>query len=242
MRSAIPEQVVALAEAVEGWLTREEGELLYRLASQCTGRGVIVEIGSYKGKSTIWLAKGSQAGAGVPVIAIDPHLGSEEHRPSPGEPVWTYDEFMANLRRAGVESLVQPVVATSQETAQHFDQSVELLFIDGDHRYEAVRADFDLWFPKLLEGGYLLMHDTIRWHGPRRVARESMYRSACFQHLGFVHSITFGQKVAQNRYADRLRARYLLALHTVYDLLTRVHVPPALKRVAKVLFARMQVW
>lgn len=235
----VRQELLALTASVEGWLTVEEGELLYRLARACTGKGAIVEIGSFKGKSTIWLAKGALAGAGAKVVAIDPHTGSAEHRRGE-QPVWTYDEFLANLRRAGVEEAVMPVVATSAEAAERFDQPVELLFIDGDHRYEIVRQDFDLWFPRLLEGGYLLMHDTIRWEGPRRVARESIYRSRSFRDVGFVHSITFGQKVVQNTPADRRRNRYRLLLHTVYDLLSAVRVPPVLKRAAKAIFARLQ--
>ncbi|MER3474514.1 MAG: hypothetical protein C4335_10895 [Armatimonadota bacterium] len=238
--SDIPTQVYTLTEAVEGWLTREEGELLYRLARQCTGRGVIVEIGSFKGKSTIWLAKGTQAGVGAPVYAIDPHTGSAEHRTTDGGQVWTYEAFMNNLRRAGVEGLVHPLLTTSAQAAATFQLPVELLFLDGDHRYEAVRQDFDLWFPKLIEGGYLLMHDTIRWNGPRRVARESLYRSQHFRGVGFVHSISFGQKVAGNTLADRLRSRYVLLLHLVYDRLSYIRVPPALKRVAKAVFSRLQ--
>src|SRR5687768_10612282 len=66
------------AAEVEGWLARGEGKLLYRLSKQCTGRGVIVEIGSWKGKSTTWLGLGSCAGKGVQVHAIDPHTGSTQ--------------------------------------------------------------------------------------------------------------------------------------------------------------------
>jgi predicted O-methyltransferase YrrM len=237
--SDVRQELLALTASIEGWLTVEEGELLYQLARACNGEGVIVEIGSFKGKSTIWLAKGSLGGAGVRVYAVDPHTGSAEHRQGE-QPVWTYDEFVTNLLRAGVESVVEPVVATSAEAAAHFDQPVEMLFIDGDHRYEMVRQDFDLWFPKLVEGGCLLMHDTIRWAGPRRVARESIYRSKNFRHVGFVHSITFGQKVIENAPADRWRNRYLLLLHTLYDRLSYVPVPPSIKRVAKAIFARLQ--
>lgn len=232
-------ELTLLTSEVEGWLTVEEGELLYQLAKACTGRGVIVEIGSYKGKSTIWLAKGALDGAGGPVVAVDPHTGSEEHQRE-AQPIWTYDEFLANIRRAGVEQVVHPVVATSASAALQFHQPVELLFIDGDHRYEMVRLDFDLWFPKLVEGGYLLMHDTIRWYGPRRVAREAIYRSSRFRQVGFVHSITFGQKVGRNTPSDRLRQRYLLLLHFVYDQLSQIRVPPRLKGWAKAVFARLQ--
>src|SRR5574337_1383187 len=84
-----------LARGIEGWLGDREGEVLYDLARKCTGRGAIVEIGSWKGKSTIWLAKGSKAGNGVKVYAVDTHTGSSEHRQDAGG-VWTFDAFKRN--------------------------------------------------------------------------------------------------------------------------------------------------
>src|SRR5712691_13572252 len=65
--------VKPLIADVPGWLTDEEGEALYDLARACTGKGVIVEIGSWVGKSTICLGRGSLAGASVPIYAVDPH-------------------------------------------------------------------------------------------------------------------------------------------------------------------------
>jgi predicted O-methyltransferase YrrM len=69
------EETRRAAKDVPGWLTDAEGELLFNLAKSCSGKGVIVEIGSWKGKSTIWMARGSQAGHGVKIYAIDPHEG-----------------------------------------------------------------------------------------------------------------------------------------------------------------------
>src|SRR5439155_4201038 len=80
---------------VPGWLSDEEATALYELAKACTGRGVIVEIGSFKGRSTICLGLGSQAGRGVPIYAIDPGHGWKR-----------FAEFQANIRRAGIEALV----------------------------------------------------------------------------------------------------------------------------------------
>src|SRR3989442_10815319 len=136
-----PQRVQALASGIGGWLADHEGRPLYELARRCTGRGVIVEIGSWKGRSTIWLASGSKAGSAVSVHAIDPHVGSPEHR-SGGIPVATFDEFRANVARAGVDDIVVPLVKPSLEVAASFQRPVELLFIDGDHSYEAVLADF----------------------------------------------------------------------------------------------------
>src|SRR5688500_180349 len=87
------QNVQRLAEKVHGWLTADEGDLLFRLARNVTARmGVIVEIGSWKGKSTIFLARGSLAGSRVRVYAVDPHTGSEVHRQMWGR-VATFPEF-----------------------------------------------------------------------------------------------------------------------------------------------------
>jgi len=74
------EEIKKFVEKVDGWLLDIEGELLYDLAKNCKGNGVIVEIGSWTGKSTIWLGKGSKAGNKVKVYAIDPHTGSSEQK------------------------------------------------------------------------------------------------------------------------------------------------------------------
>jgi predicted O-methyltransferase YrrM len=72
------DEVKKFVDNIDGWLFEREGELLYDLAKNCTGKGVIVEIGSWKGKSTIWLGKGSKRGKKVLIYAIDPHTGSPE--------------------------------------------------------------------------------------------------------------------------------------------------------------------
>lgn len=135
---------------VPGWLSDEEAVALYELARGCTGRGVIVEIGSFKGRSTICLGLGSQAGQGVPIYAVDPGHGWKR-----------FSKFDANIRRAGIERLVTPVAAASGDAYTGFTEpAIELLFIDGSHRYDLVDLDFPLWTRKLIDGGMLAMHDT----------------------------------------------------------------------------------
>ena len=95
-----------LARHIDGWLYDREGELLYHTAKNCTGRGVIVEIGSWKGKSTSWLGRGSKQGKGVKIYAIDPHIGSHEHQ-ADGR-VWTFEEFKKNIRVSGVDDIIAP--------------------------------------------------------------------------------------------------------------------------------------
>ncbi|MBW8005269.1 MAG: class I SAM-dependent methyltransferase, partial [candidate division NC10 bacterium] len=152
------DEIKNLVDEVHGWLTHSEGQLLFRLAKACTGRGVIVEIGSWKGKSTIWLAKGSRSGNKVKIHAIDPHTGSPEEAKSYGK-VLTFEEFTANVKNAGVDDTVIPIIKTSSEAAQEFREPIELIFIDGDHQYDMVKLDFELWFPKVIDGGIMAFHD-----------------------------------------------------------------------------------
>ena len=190
-----------LIAGVPGWLTDEEAETLYRLGKGCRGTGVIVEIGSWKGRSTICLALGSKAGNAVRVYAIDPHAD------------YRFGEFKTNIERAGIEDLVTPIASLSQPAADNFEEPVELLWIDGSHEYELVKEDFEKWVPKVVEGGTVAMHDTTWTEGPRRVAADGIYRSRRFRNVRFVvGSTTVAEKVAENTRADRLRNRYVLAL------------------------------
>jgi predicted O-methyltransferase YrrM len=205
--SEFAERIKPLIADVPGWLTDEEGEALYNLAKQCTGRGVIVEIGSWKGKSTICLGLGSRAGDGVRIFAIDPHAD------------YRFGDFKANVERAGISDLVIPVPSLSQDAADGFDEPIELLFVDGSHVEEDVRVDFDRWVPKVVDEGWVAFHDTTWTAGPRRVVGERIYRSRTFKDVRFVlGSTTVARKVPRNALGDRVRARYVLAVKTAFWL------------------------
>jgi predicted O-methyltransferase YrrM len=211
---------------VGGWLTEEEGDTLYRLARACTGRGVIVEIGSYMGRSTICLARGSRAGSNLPIYAIDPHRGT------------AYEEFKRNLAGAGIEDIVTHVREPSQEALPAIgDQAIELLFIDGNHTYPMVLEDFEQFVPRLVDGGFLVMHDTTRpFPGSKRVAEEKVYRSRQFSDVRFVFStMTVGRKVAANTFADRVQARRALYTKKIFELVlpVRDRIPPSVERLGR---------
>lgn len=221
-------KVKPLIADVPGWLTDEEGEALYELARACSGKGVIVEIGSFKGKSTICLGRGSQAGASAPVYAVDPHTDGR------------FVEFMGNVERAGITELVRPVASLSQAAAADFDEPIELLFVDGAHQYELVLEDFERWVPKVLDGGWVAFHDTTWTTGPRKVVGPAIYRSRRFKDTRFVAgSTTIARKVAQNAFADRVRNRYVLGVKTAFWLGTvplrkqRQLVPEPVERLAR---------
>jgi predicted O-methyltransferase YrrM len=212
---------------VPGWLSDEEATALYELAKGCTGRGVIVEIGSFKGRSTICLGLGSQAGHGVPIYAIDPGHGWKR-----------FAEFQANIRRAGVEELVTPIAAMSADAFPDFPEpAIELLFIDGSHRYDLVDLDFHLWTRKLVDGGMLAMHDTSTYFpGSCRVAEEQMYRGSHYRRVRFIYSsMTVGQKVRRVTMAERAANRGSLLVKRSFDVAVRVRerIPDPVKRTGR---------
>jgi len=229
MKSEI-DKIKRIVDNIDGWLADVEGEFLYNAARNCTGKGVIVEIGSWKGKSTIWLGKGSKAGNKVEVYAIDPHTGSSEHQKE--GPVWTFEEFKINIKNAKIDDIVVPIVKTSADAAKNFKKPVELIFIDGAHEYEMVKLDFELWFPKLVEGGFIAFHDTCWGQEPARVVKEFVFTSRNFRNIGIVGSITFAQKVKQNSIKDMIRNRYLLLLKMFRDFLG-LYLPEPIKLAVK---------
>jgi MMP 1-O-methyltransferase len=192
---------------IPGWLTDEEGEALYELARSCRGDGVIVEIGSWKGKSTVCLGLGSRAGNSVPVYAVDPHA---DHR---------FGDFKTNVERAGIAELVRPVASLSQAAADVFEEPIELLFVDGSHEYDLVLEDFEKWVPKVVDGGWVAFHDTTWTKGPRNVVSHAIYRSRRFKDVKFVvGSTTVARKVERNSLADRAHNRYVLGVKTAFWL------------------------
>ena len=207
---AEPGEIKRLRELIAdipGWLTDEEGEALYDLAKRCTGSGVIVEIGSWKGKSTTCLGLGSRAGKNVRIFAIDPHAD------------YRFGEFKENIERAGIADLVTPIQSLSQPAADDFHEPIELIFIDGSHEYEDVLEDFDKWVPKVVEGGIVAVHDTTLWEGPKRVVEDRIYHGTQFKDVRFVFgSTTVGTKVRENTAGDRLRARYSLTLKRGFEV------------------------
>jgi predicted O-methyltransferase YrrM len=203
--------VKELIKDVPGWLSDEEGEALYELARECTGRGVIVEIGSWKGKSTICLGLGSRAGSSVRIFAVDPHAD------------YRHGEFKDNIERAGISDLVTPVKGLSQDVVADFDEPIELLFVDGSHEEDDVRYDFETWVPKVIERGTVAFHDTT-WHpGVRKVVAEKIFASHQFRDVRFViGSTTVAQKVPYNTVYDRIHARRVQATKAIFGAVTKV--------------------
>jgi predicted O-methyltransferase YrrM len=198
---------------VEGWLSDAQGRALFDAASGATGRGVIVEIGSWKGRSTTWLASGARL-AGLRVYAIDPHRGSREDPAAD-----TLNEFLDNLARSGLADVVEPMVMTSEEAAARIAGPIELLFIDGDHSYEAVRRDAELWLPRVMDGGTVMFHDvaTAAYTGPRRIVRRMVCRDPRFHGIARVGSMLVARRTARRSPRAALWALTAAILLYLYD-------------------------
>jgi SAM-dependent methyltransferase len=148
---------------VPGWLTDAQATRLWERAAALHGPGTIVEIGSYRGRSTIVLARA--AGAGVEVVAVDPHAGNDRGPQQLAADVAAgeadHTAFLANLESAGVASQVRHVQAPSQAALDAVDGPVDVLYVDGAHRYAPARDDIARWGARVVPGGTLLVHDAF---------------------------------------------------------------------------------
>lgn len=153
--------------SVQGFLYDLEGYTLLQLAAYGEGIGAIVEIGSYMGRSTAFLAAGAKRTGREKVYAVDHFKGSPEHQRGEhfATPVLetegtTFGRFQANLQRLGLSDQVVPIRSSSAEAAANWQGPIRLLFIDGDHAYDAVRRDYHLWSPFVVSSGYVSFHDV----------------------------------------------------------------------------------
>ena len=179
---------------VPGHLGENEARFLGLLAACVPAKGCIVEIGSFKGRSTVMLAKvGSHYGLD-PVVAIDPHNSPILLNHQANSEASSYQDFVNSIHSAGVSNHVESHVAYSTDVAASWRRPIRLLWIDGDHNYEGAKTDLDNFLPHLVPGGVVAFHDALNaFPGPIRVFVEDVLRSDRFGPAGFVHSIAWAQ-------------------------------------------------
>jgi len=170
-------QMAAAVSTVPGWLHDLEGFALMTLTATDPCEGAVVEIGSFKGRSTCWLAAGAKkrGAGGKPgvVHAIDHFKGSPEHQPGGTHPDpdiaacgSTLPAFNANIARLGFAEFVRAIEQPSLPAARDWAGGpIRLLFIDGDHSFEASKADYEAWRPRIAPGGLVAFHDVGAWEG-----------------------------------------------------------------------------
>lgn len=163
--------LLAKAALVPGFMPTDEGLALHDAAVEHLCDGTAIEVGSYCGKSTVFLAAAAQQSGGR-VVTIDHHRGSEEHQPG-----WEYHDsglvdphvgkldtlrtFRHTIADAELEEHTIAVVGTSTEVARIWHREVNLVFIDGGHSEQAAAADYAGWAPWVSLGGALLIHDVF---------------------------------------------------------------------------------
>jgi predicted O-methyltransferase YrrM len=152
-----------MTHEIEGWLTPAQARRLALAAQRARPGERIVEIGSFRGRSTVALA--AAAAAGVEVVAIDPHLGAwrEPHRTTEDADLGEADvrAFRSNLERAGVAERVRHVRRPSRDALGDVDGDVAILFIDGAHDVRGAAADVLQWGARVPLGGRMLVHDAF---------------------------------------------------------------------------------
>jgi predicted O-methyltransferase YrrM len=160
-----------LLARTRGFLEAAEGEHLFRLADEAARQGPCLEIGSYCGKSTLYLGAACRE-RGQVLFCVDHHRGSEEQQPgeeyfdpalfSPAEgAIDTFPHFRRTVAAAGLLDTVVPIVCRSELAARAWRTPLGLVFIDGGHAYDTVLADFRAWSAHLVPGGLLAFHDVF---------------------------------------------------------------------------------
>ena len=160
-----------LIDRIKGFMDPEEGRALFEIALEASRRGPVLEIGSYCGKSAVYLGSACREN-GAALFSIDHHRGSEEQQP--GEAYFdpalfdfknfcmdTFPSFRRTLTLAGLEETVVPLVSRSKVVARNWATPLSLVFIDGGHAFETARSDYRCWAGHIVGGGYLLIHDIF---------------------------------------------------------------------------------
>lgn len=179
---------------IDGWLTDREVSFLAIAAAHPTASGDILEIGSFRGRSTVVLAKAKRLAKPSQLIAVDPlpnedPMARDEHGVLSARAL-----FDSNLRDAGVANDVEFHQAYSFDIAGEWKRPLRLLWIDGDHSYSSTKQDYDLFQPHVSNGGILAMHDVLSpYDGCIRVFTEEVLRSPHFGAVGLCGSIGWAQ-------------------------------------------------
>ena len=158
-------------DSVKGFLDKVEGEALYEHALHAAKLGPILEIGSYCGKSTVYLGSACKV-ANTVLFALDHHRGSEEHQlgeeyhdpdlyDKKFEKMDSFPQFRHTLARANLEDVVVPIVASSTLAAKCWTTPLAMVFIDGGHSIEAAMNDYSCWAGHVVRDGLLVIHDVF---------------------------------------------------------------------------------
>lgn len=158
-------------ETVKGFMPANEGAALHKAALRESTNGPLLEVGTYCGKSAVYIGTACKA-KGQVLFALDHHRGSEENQPGwehHDPETWdaeagamdTLPFLRRTLRAAGLEQTVIPIVGISSVVAAHWSTPMAMIFIDGGHSELQAHTDYDCWSPHVMRGGMLAIHDVF---------------------------------------------------------------------------------
>jgi predicted O-methyltransferase YrrM len=233
------DEVFSSITSVQGWMTRAQAQRLWDAAKRLPRGGRIVEIGSYHGRSAIVLS--SAAVPGTPVFAIDPH-GGNDRGPQQIEGEFEdgqrdHEIFMANLRAAGVVDRVTHIRKPSQDATGDIPGLLDVVYIDGAHRYAPAKADIGRWGAKVASGGTLLIHDSFSSIGVTLALLASLVFGKDFRYVGRSGTMTeYRRETLDTRGRVLSAARQLAQLpYFVRNVIFKVLLVARLKPVVKAL-------
>ena len=210
--SAIIDQGWRRVSATTGYLSEREARLIMAAAALAPATGKNLEIGSFKGRSTVGIAFVTrELGLGT-VVAVDPHTSPASTDPDLRRSGQTssYEDFVTNLKSAGVYDRVEIKRVYSHDLAREWTDPIRFLWIDGDHTYEGAKADIDMFKPFLVEGAIVAMHDVLgTFEGALRVFVEEVLDCDDFGPAGFSGSIGWAQYRPRDGARFRRRRRLL---------------------------------
>lgn len=203
----LPVELLSLIASTRGFMPEDEGLALHAAASEHLTGGIALEVGTYCGKSTIYLAHAASV-TGSTVVTIDHHRGSEEqqvgweyHDESVVDPELGLMDTLPFARRAiaasGLEHVVVAVVGRSSAISQWWQTPLDLVFVDGGHTDEAAQADFRGWAPWVRLGGVLVIHDVFPDPADGGQAPYRIYRQALDSGEFVERSVTGSLRVLQ---------------------------------------------
>ncbi len=235
------DETLVAVEQVEGWMSPDQADQLYRAAAATHNGDQIVEIGSFRGRSTIVLA--SAAPEGVRIVAIDPHAGNDrgpnEIEGFVTEAATDHDVFNANLATAGVAGRVQHVRAFSDAAHHQVEGQIDVLYIDGAHRYAPARVDIRDWGKRVAPGGTLLIHDSFSSLGVTLAIMRELLVGRRFRYVGRARSLAVYNADADSstrgvaiNAVRQLAQLPWFAKNLLIKLLITVHLGGVIKRIS----------
>jgi len=194
---------------IKGFLDPQEGEALYSYAKEFTKNGDAIEIGSYCGKSAVYIGSAVKEN-NQKLYSVDHHKGSEEQQPGQeffdpdlinesGNGIDTLPYFLETIRSSSLENFVIPIVSSSKEAHEDLKINFNMVFIDGGHSEEAAQNDYSLWSKRLNLGGLLAIHDVFPnpedgGRPPYNIYLKAL-ESGNFQEIDFIKTLSLLKKI-----------------------------------------------